>query len=195
MRERTASTGRREQVLHEAQKLFAERGFKETNLNDVAERLGFRRQALYYYFKSKDEILWELIERSGRALEESAQPAFDANLTPSEKLREIVRNHVRQVLTNPDAFRVQFDEITKLPGKHGDALRKSRAAYVRRVARVISDGQRDGVFVDVPPTAQALLIIGMCNWTIEWHSPASHLSIDQVADHAARSAVSGVERK
>jgi len=186
---------RRDQILWQAQNLFAEQGFRETNLNDVAERLGITRQALYHYFKSKDEILVELIQAAGRKLEQSAESAFAADITPSQKLVEIVRNHVRQVLSNADGFRVQFDEMSKIGGERGELLRKSQAAYVRRVARVISEGQRAGAFVDVPPTAQALLIIGTCNGTVNWFRPSSRLGIDQIADHAARTVVSGVERR
>jgi hypothetical protein len=46
-----APAGRREQILQTAQKLFADKGFRETNLNYVATQLGFRRQAVYHYFR------------------------------------------------------------------------------------------------------------------------------------------------
>ena len=65
-------TGRREQILQAAQKLFADQGFRETNLNDVATQLGFRRQAVYHYFRSKEEILYELIDRAGQAVSAAA---------------------------------------------------------------------------------------------------------------------------
>jgi AcrR family transcriptional regulator len=67
------SGGRREQILQAAQKLFAENGFRETNLNDVAIQLGFRRQAVYHYFRSKEDILYELIDRAGQSIATSAR--------------------------------------------------------------------------------------------------------------------------
>src|SRR5713101_4005326 len=79
-------TDRREQILQAAQKLFAQQGFRETNLNDVATQLGFRRQAVYHYFASKEEILYELIDRAGEAVEASAQPTFDADQPAADKL-------------------------------------------------------------------------------------------------------------
>src|SRR5258705_9120702 len=100
--------GKREQILQAAQKLFAQQGFRETNLNDVATQLGFRRQAVYHYFRSKEEILYELIDRAGQAIATSAQPTLDSDMPPAEKLNEVVRNHVRQILNNIDIFRIQF---------------------------------------------------------------------------------------
>src|SRR5713101_2106756 len=86
-------TDRREQILQAARKLFADQGFRETNLNDVATQLGFRRQAVYHYFRSKDEILYELIDRAGQAMVAGAQPVLDAGLPPADTLAEVVRNH------------------------------------------------------------------------------------------------------
>jgi AcrR family transcriptional regulator len=186
-------TDRREQILRAAQKLFADRGFRETNLNDVAAQLGFRRQAVYHYFASKEEILYELIARAGAAVEASAQPTLDADLSPAEKLAEVVRNHVRQLLTNVDIFRIQFSELSKLTGDRADMLRRDMLGYVRRIATVIEAGQKDGTFVDVPPVTQTLLILGMCNGTTQWFGGIqSHLSIDEIADYAARTALTGV---
>ncbi len=185
-------TSRREQILQAAQKLFADQRFRETNLNDVATQLGFRRQAVYHYFPSKDDILYELIKRAGQAVEASAQPTFEADLPPADKLAEIVRSHVRQILTNVDIFRIQFSELSKLSGERADMLRRDMSRYLRCIARVIEAGQQDGIFVDFPATPQALLIMGMCNGTAEWYRPnRSHPSIEEIADYAARIALSG----
>jgi|ERR1700694_808977 len=184
--------GRREQILQTAQKLFAEQGFRETNLNDVATQLGFRRQAVYHYFRSKDEILYELIDRAGQAIATSAQSILDTDKPPAETLAEVVRNHVRQVLANIEIFRIQFTELFKLTSERADMLRRDMWAYVHAIAEVIEAGQKDGTFVDVPAVTQALLILGMCNETTAWYSAdRTPLSIDEVADYAARMALAG----
>ena len=170
--EAVAVTDRREQILQAAQKLFADKGFRGTNLNDVANQLGFRQQAVYHYFRSKEEILYELIDRAGQAIATSAQPTLDADIPPAEKLAEVVRNHVRQLLTNIDIFRIQFSELFKLHGDRADGLRRDMSDYVHGIATVIEAGQKDGTFVDVPPMTQALLILGMCNGTTEWYGDA-----------------------
>jgi AcrR family transcriptional regulator len=184
---------RREQILQAAQKLFAEQGFRETNLNDVAVQLGFRRQAVYHYFTSKDEILYELIGRAGRAVLESSQEMFDTDLAPDVALAEVVRNHVRQVLSDVDVFRIEFAELSKLTDPRAVQLRAEQAGYVRSIADIITAGQKAGLFRKVPAIPHAMLIIGMCNWTTEWYSDTrSHLTIDEVADYAAQLAIYGV---
>jgi len=76
--------------------------------------LGFRRQAVCHYFRSKDEILYELIDRAGQAIATSAQSTLDADMPPANKIAEVVRNHVRQLLRNIDIVRIQFSELFKL---------------------------------------------------------------------------------
>lgn len=184
---------RRDSILRAATKLFSEQGFRETNLNQIAVELGFRRQAVYHYFPAKEEILYELIAQAGAAMKGSSQPLFDADLAPDVKLGHLVANHVRVVLTRPDIFRVQFKELDKLTGPRAQALRDGMWNYIRRTAHVIETGQDAGIFVPAAPIPKALLIIGMCNWTTEWYDgERGHPTIDEVADEAARLAVAGL---
>lgn len=189
----TDTSDKREQILQTAQELFAEQGFRETNLNDVAERLGFRRQAVYHYFSSKDEILYELIGRARHTILHGAEWMFSTDLAPEVALAEVIRNHVRRLLSNVDLFRVQFAELGKLNGRRADGLRGQQADYVRKIAAIIAAGQKSGVFRVVPAIPHALLVLGMCNSTSEWYSDTrSHLTIDEVADYTAQLALSGV---
>jgi AcrR family transcriptional regulator len=164
-----------------------------TNLNDVAEQLGFRRQAVYHYFKSKDEIFYELIWRAGQAVKEASDAMFSADLAPDVALPEVIRNHVRQLLSNVDVFRIQFVELGKLSGSRADQLRAEQAGYIRRIADILPASQKAGLLREVPVIPHALLIIGMCSWTAEWYSEArSQLTIDEVAEYAAQLAMSGI---
>ncbi len=187
---------RRDAILRAATKLFSEQGFRETNLNQIAVELGFRRQAVYHYFPAKEEILYELISQAGDAMKGSSQALFDADLSPDIKLARLIANHVRVVLSRVDIFRVQFKELDKLTGLRAQTLRDGMWGYIRRIAQVIEDGQNAGLFTPGAPTAQALLIVGMCNWTTEWFDgERAHLTVDQIADDAARLAISGLTVK
>src|SRR5215475_1621084 len=85
----------RRTVLEAAARLFAQRGFGGTNLQDIADALGISRPALYYYFKSKEEILASLVEEvtvfSGH---QATALAARADFNPSETLRQMTFNHV-----------------------------------------------------------------------------------------------------
>jgi AcrR family transcriptional regulator len=184
---------RREQILQTAQKLFAEQGFRESTLNDVAEQLGLTRQAVYHYFTSKDDLLYELMDRAGQAIIRATEQMFDKELAPDIALTGVVRSHVRQILSDIDIFRIQFAELDKLSGERADKMRAEQASYLRSIAKIITAGQKAGLFRKAHAMTQALLIIGMCNWTSEWFKARrSRPSIDEVADYAAQLAISGI---
>ena len=112
--------------------------------------MGFRRQAVYHYFRSKDQIPYELIDRAGQAIATSAQSTLDADMPPANKIAEVVRNHVRQLLRNIDIVRIQFSELFKLHGERADGLRRDMSAYVRGIAKA-KEGQKDGTFSTYHP--------------------------------------------
>jgi hypothetical protein len=68
-----------------------------------------------------------------------------------EQDRRVVRNHVRQLLRNIDIVLIQFSELFKLHEERADGLRRDMSAYVRSIANVIKEGQKDGTFVDYRP--------------------------------------------
>jgi hypothetical protein len=104
----------------------------------------------------------------------------------------VVRNHVRQLLTNVEVFRIQFSELFKLTTDRADMLRQDMWAYVHAIADVVAAGQRDGVFVDIPPVTQTLLILSMCNGTTEWYrTDPFRLSVQDIAEYAAKMALAG----
>ena len=124
------------------------------HLNDVATQLGFRRQAVYHYFRSKDQIPYELIDRAGQAIATSAQSTLDADMPPANKIAEVVRNHVRQLLRNIDIVRIQFSELFKLHGERADGLRRDMSAYVRGIAKGEGGPEGGRHVLDVPSTTQ-----------------------------------------
>ncbi|MCV7430855.1 TetR/AcrR family transcriptional regulator [Mycolicibacterium bacteremicum] len=186
---------RRRQILESATALFARQGFRETNLGQIADELGFRRQAVYHYFRAKEDILYELIAEAGEAMNSSAEPIFAADDPPDVKLAALVRNHVRVVSAAPSQFQVQFNELNKLNSDRAEPLRAGISAYIHRVAEVIADGQQAGVFFDGPPVSLALLIIGMCNSTITWRDgERANAGVEETAENAARVCISGITR-
>jgi AcrR family transcriptional regulator len=192
MKAGTRGESRREQILKVSEEFFAQRGFDDTNLDLVAARLGLKRQAIYYYFKSKDDILVELVERGGGALHDAVMPTLASDLEPREKLARVLVNHVEHVLGNAVTFRVQFAEVRRMAPESIAKVRHDEQTYVRHVAAVIESGQQEGQFVAGPPVPMALLLLGMCNATLEWYQPGRRMAISDIAALAVSTVMDGV---
>jgi AcrR family transcriptional regulator len=194
-----ANTTRRELVENElyehATRLFAERGFAGTSLQDIADALGITRPALYYYVKSKDEVLAKLVtEVTNGPLDELTVLAGRADLDPAQALRGVVDVLVRRRATQPERFRLLIRSEAELPEKLTAAYDESRRAVLKTIAGVVERGVRAGVFRPVDARIAALGLLGMCNWVAWWFRPDGRDSAEAVIQQLADMAVGALER-
>ena len=185
----------RRNVLEAAARLFAQRGFGGTNLQDIAEALGISRPALYYYFKSKEDILTSLVEEvtvfSGH---QATELASKADFNPSETLRQMVFNHAKWLLEHPVEFRVVERTENDLPAATRRTHDKAKRALLDNFTRTVERGIELGHFRPVDATVTAFSIIGMCSWTAWWFVPEGRVPLDEIAKSIADFAVAGLRR-
>ena len=191
-----ASTARRELVVNEiyeqATRLFAERGFAGTSLQDIAEAVGLTRPALYYYVKGKDELLAKLV---AEITEESAASigaiVRRGDLDPAAKLRAIVKASVHRQAEHAARFRLLLLSEAELPAEIAAAHDAGRRAVLKSIAQVIDRGIEEGVFRPVDARIAALGVLGMNNWVAWWFTPGRD-RIETVAEELADLAVAAL---
>jgi AcrR family transcriptional regulator len=193
-----ASTARRELVENEmyehATRLFAERGFAGTSLQDIADAVGITRPALYYYVKSKDELLAKLVtEVTDGPLNELNELVARPELDAVGKLRGIVSIIVVRRATQPARFRLLIRSEAELPAELTAAYDESRRAVLKTVAGVVEEGVRAGRFRPVDSRVAALGVLGMCNWVAWWFHPGRD-GVDAVAEQLTEMALGALQR-
>lgn len=162
------------ELLDTATALFAEKGYESTSLLDIAKALGISRPGLYNYVSSKEELLTMLVEQVSRGLAAVLeQLTARADLSPTEKLRDVVALLVRQRTEHPDQFRILDRSETALPEPVGSEHREAKRKILREVMAVIEDGIERGEFRRVDSRTAALSLLGMCNWVAWWFSRGS----------------------
>ena len=173
---------RRHQILEVATRLFSERGYRGTTLDDVAEQIGFTKPAIYHWFGSKEEILFEI----HRAI---VQPALDqvheitaGGGSPAEQLDQILRSHIARVIANIDANRVFSVEHQHLTAERAAEIRDLDRAYEVAVRAVYSAGVGAREFVDVDPVVAVASLLSACSWVHNWYRPDGPLSAGEVID-------------
>src|SRR5687768_12521727 len=106
---------RSEQVYAAALRLFREKGYHATSMQDIAAAVGLYKGSLYHYIGSKEELLVEVFERGmGTILRDVERIASEASLSPSQQLRHVIRAHVCAVAENLDTLTVYFHEWRSL---------------------------------------------------------------------------------
>jgi AcrR family transcriptional regulator len=181
------------ELLEQAARLFAERGFAGTNLQDVAEAMGTTRAALYYYVKNKDELLTRLVE--GVTLEgvtRREEIAQDPELDASSRLHKIMAASVAEHATWPARFRLLDRSEGDLPEPLAATHREAKRQTLEQFARVLQEGITAGEFIDVDTRSTALALIGMSTWVAWWFHPGADHPVEPVAALLADLAVRAV---
>ena len=173
MTEAPSPLNRREQILEIATDLF-QKGFRATSLDEVAAVMGVTRPALYYYFRSKEELLAAIYERGVGVLLDRASVLFADNLPPDVLLRRLIEVHVHTMLEELPNLRVYFQEKESLGDAASKSVKAKEVAFTKMMAKAIEAGQAQGVFRPGEPELIVNAILGMMIWVHEWYRPERH---------------------
>lgn len=182
-----SKTPRRERLTQKAivtvaAELFAHNGFGATSLDDIAERLGATKGALYYHIKNKEDILRHIYLMVLTASEEPLAEIAAADLPPAEKLSRAISHHVSVAANRSPAMTVFYREHPHLTGPFAREIVVRKKVYERYFEQIIEEGQAAGVFsraIDAKIATYGLL--GMCNWLSQWYQPDGPFSHQQIA--------------
>ena len=171
----------RDQILRVAADLFRERGYRASTVDDIAARLGMSKASLYTYFRAKEEMLAAISRATIAAFTRELALVSASSLSPEDKLRRVVREHVRFVIANRSFLTVFFSEEASLPPRLARALAAQKDRYDKGVEAIVVEGIRSGVFRDAPPRLVVFGLLGMLNWLYKWYNPAGRWGAEEVS--------------
>ena len=185
---------RSEEVYRAALRLFREKGYHATSMQDIAAAVGLYKGSLYHYIAGKEDLLVQVFERAmGTLLADVEQIVADTSLGPSAQLRLIGQAHVCCVSDNLDALTVYLHEFRALAGESLATVRAQRDRYAQLVADTVRRGVRIGEF-DTPEVGIATLgLLGMCNWVCQWYRPGGRLGPAEIGGYFADLILSGLK--
>jgi AcrR family transcriptional regulator len=106
--DRLPQNERRDQLLLVARRIFAEKGFQATTMDDIAKEAGFTKPILYQYFESKTELYREIVNQTATKLLSSLRRAVAEVESPRAKIEVAFRVYFEMVVSETDAFRILF---------------------------------------------------------------------------------------
>ncbi|MDI2030403.1 TetR/AcrR family transcriptional regulator [Saccharopolyspora sp. TS4A08] len=173
---------RRADIVTAAARIFAEQGYGNVGMRDIAEAVGIRGASLYHHFPAKEEILYAICLSVTREPVEETLPLLDAAGTPTERLTELIRAHIRHLLHRRVEYRVGQHERTSLTAEHRAEIDRYLQHYNQRVRDVLAAGMRSGEFREMNPKLAALGLLDMLNGVSNWIRGSTDAAADEVAD-------------
>ncbi|MFZ2307899.1 MAG: TetR/AcrR family transcriptional regulator [Rhodoferax sp.] len=179
---------RRQALLAAAGHLFRQKGFAATTTRDIAAAADMQSGSPFYHFKSKDALLYAVMEEGMRSAlarqRAAAQTPGYASLTPAQQLRMLVGVHF-EVLLGPgsDFVPVMLYESRSLPLRQRKSLGLLIAEYESLWLPVLTALHERGE-LRAPVRLARLLILGALNWSVQWFDPKKGASLQELTDAA-----------
>lgn len=165
-----------EELLAAAVRLFRQKGYHDTSMQDLAEAVGIQRGSLYHYIEAKEDLLHEIMERAMRRLLDAVEPVAASAVPASEKLRRAVEAHLAVAASYRDELVVLHVELKSLSAARRQRMLALRDRYEGLFRRIVQEGVRTGEFREVDPKTVGLAVLGVCNWFTTWFRPDGPLS-------------------
>ncbi len=187
---------RAEQVYQAALRLFRQKGYHATSMQDIAEAVGLYKGSLYHYINSKEDLLLHAFERAmDSLLVEIEEVVRDTQLDPATQLRRAIRAHVAAVAENLDALAVYLHEWRGFAGDQAATVTAQSERYEALLGGIIRRGVEAGQFKESDVKVSTLGVLGMCNWLYHWYNPSGRLGPAQIADTFADFVLDGLRAK
>ena len=178
---------KQQQVVLQAARVFAERGYDRTSVQDLADELGIAAGGLYHYFGSKEQLLIHICDQLMDPLLQQAEELLASGGDPASRLRELVRLWVLHVVEHRDHMLV-FQQQRHLieQGEQWRAVRSSRKRFERVVEDLLAGAADSGELVLEDNRLALSALLGMVNHTAQWFRPKGRLTPAEIADGYVR---------
>src|SRR5690349_23355462 len=174
-----------DEILAAAAKLFAERGYRAVTIDEIGASLDYTKSVVYYYFTSKNEILWQIFQRIYDSYFEGISEIRARNLPPEEAMAAIIRKHALNVMEKRDWTAIYFREESELTDQQRKEIAKKKRRYDSMIEEVYEAGMNAGVFRQMPVHIAVSGLLGMCNWLYIWYKEQGALPAAQIAEYCS----------
>jgi AcrR family transcriptional regulator len=185
---------RLEEVLQSAANIFFAKGFHATSIEDVARDVGMLKGSLYYYIKSKDDLLFQLLLAGIEDGDAFIARQIDVAGDPVEQLERAIRAQIDYIIQNKVPFGLFLHEFDSLSGKRQHKLISVMSRYNSRFVDLVRRGQQQGKLIDGEPWLIVNGILGMCNWLYRWYDTDNVSGPEQIKQVFLRMILSGIQK-
>lgn len=168
------------EILDYATEVFAEKGYEGASMRDLSRLSGISLAGLYYYFESKEKLLYFIQQHTFTTIIENLREQLAGSSNPEARLRIFVRNHVDYSLTRPKAMKVLSHEDDVLRNGYGTELVGIKRQYYRICVGLVDDlvkaeGLKSiaagGSSAGMKTRTAVMALFGMMNWLYTWYNP------------------------
>ena len=185
---------RRSEIIEIAAKLFKIKGFTATTMRDIAEQVGIEAASMYNHIKSKDEILQAICFKISNEYISQLNAIENQSKSPVEKIKELIRLHVRIIITDIDSISVANNEWKHLSEEALTVFKDARRDYEQRFATIIEAGIAAGELQPINISVALFTILSAVRWVELWYKNDREISPEILEENIISLLMNGLEK-
>jgi TetR/AcrR family transcriptional regulator, cholesterol catabolism regulator len=174
------SANKYDEIAQAAIRLFQQKGYHATSVQDIADEVGLQKGSLYHYISSKEELLMKIAHQSISSFNRRLEKIIDMEVNFREKLLLAIQTHTTVVAANLQMTTVLLREAFSLGEPHATVIQELTDRYLDLWTRIIDEGIAAGEFKPGNSRLKALAILGACNWLYRWYESNGPLSAEEI---------------
>ncbi len=156
-------------ILDHATDIFFEKGYEGASIRDLSRATGMSLAGLYYYFESKDELLYMIQKHLFSSVMEGLRERLQGEKDPERRIRIFVHNHLEYFLAKPKSMKVLSHEDDVLQGSLGNEIKALKRQYYHCCADLVEELKR-AKRLEFNSRVSVLSLFGMMNWIYTWYN-------------------------
>lgn len=157
-------------ILVHATNVFCDKGYAAASMRDLSRASGVSLSGLYYYFESKEELLYLIQKHTFSTIVDRLRERLDEATDPAGRIRMFILNHLEYFLANQKAMKVLSHEDDVLKNGFGSQVAAIKREYYRICIELLDAYKRAGG-LDFSSRTAVLSLFGMMNWIYTWYNP------------------------
>lgn len=171
-------------ILRAAAAVFAEKGYHQATIRDVSRASGVSLSGLYYYVRSKEELLYGIQLHCFTTVLENAERLLEGSDDAEQRLRLLIESHLRYFAANMQEMKVLSHEAESLTGEYRRRVDALKRRYVAIWSETLDRLRPEGSPVD--PRVATFALFGMLNWIYNWYRPGRDAGVSGLATDMSR---------
>jgi AcrR family transcriptional regulator len=186
---------RQAKVLSYSAKVIAREGFEKASIRRIAAEMGMSISALYYYYKSKDDLLFSIQYTSFEELVGELEAKLDGVKDPEHRLYLLIENHIEHFANRLNELIICSHEINTLKGKRYEVVRTFRRRYYNVAFKIVEEIKNKRKGCVLKSSMATLNLFGMLNWIYMWFDPKKDKSPRALAEEIYNLFLNGIKSR
>jgi TetR/AcrR family transcriptional regulator, cholesterol catabolism regulator len=194
VKSRKTAPAKEQEIIAAAASLFKEKGYRATTLEDIAAAVGMLKGSLYYYIRSKEELLYLVVRDPIRQAYNKLEEIVNSDAPVTAKITQAIANHVAIFHQHYPHIAVYLHDFHNVMQKLKDNSIEAPKEYQQLLAQLLQQGVDSGELrSDLDVMVAGYAILGMCNWMYRWYKPEGNLSAEAIADVFTKLVLEGLQ--